>query len=325
MARGDQLARQWKIIQALISSGRGTTAAQLAEEVECAQRTVYRDLEALQAAGFPVYNDRDEDGRSLWQLSDAVKKQTPLPLNMSELMALYFCSDMLKTLPDTIFHDSLESLFKKIKATLPPASLHYLQHIQKTITVGNKQYKSYAHSRDAIDSINKAAIQWRSIQFMYYSMSGRKEAKRTVDPYRIWFFKGSFYLVGFCHRRNEVRIFSVDRIKKLSLTEKRFTVREDFDFDAFTQSGFGVAGGVPETVRVEFDENVARYIEDKVWHASQKVRRGGNGSVVFEARVALTPELKSWILNWGSHARVLEPEALREDIRSAAEKIAALY
>jgi len=324
MPRGDQLSRQWKIIQALSASGRGKTAAELADEVECTQRTVYRDLEALQAAGFPVYNERD-DGRSLWQLSDAVKKQTPLPLSLPELMALYFCSDMVKTLPDTVFHESLESLFKKIKATLAPASLHYLQHIQKTITVGNKQYKNYAHSRDVIELINKAAIQWSSVQFMYYSMSGRKETRRTVDPYRIWFFKGSFYLVGFCHLRQEVRIFSIDRIRKLTLTEKRFTVRDDFDFDAFMQSGFGVAGGVPEKVRVEFDASVGRYIEDKVWHESQKISRGDNGSVVFEARVALTPELKSWILNWGSHARVLEPESLREAIRSEAEKIAALY
>jgi predicted DNA-binding transcriptional regulator YafY len=324
MPRGDQLSRQWKIIQALSASGRGRTAAELADEVECTQRTVYRDLEALQAAGFPVYNERD-DGRSLWQLAESVKKQPPLPLSMPELMALYFCSDMVKTLPDTVFHESLETLFKKIKATLPPASLHYLQHIQKTITVGNKQYKNYARSRDVIEVLNKAAIRWRSIQFRYYSMSGRKETRRTVDPYRIWFFKGSFYVVGFCHLRQDVRIFSVDRMKQVVLTEKRFTVRTDFDFDAFMQSGFGVAGGVPEKVRIEFDENIARYIEDKVWHTSQKVRRGDNGSVVFEARVALTPELTSWILNWGSHARVLEPEALREAIRSEAEKITALY
>jgi predicted DNA-binding transcriptional regulator YafY len=324
MPRGDQLSRQWKIIQALGVSGRGKTAAALAEEVECTQRTVYRDLEALQTAGFPVYNERD-DGRSLWQLSDSVKKQTPLPLSMPELMALYFCSDMVKTLPDTVFHESLESLFKKIKASLPPASLHYLQHIQKTITVGNKQYKSYARSRDIIDLLNKAAIQWRSLQFLYYSMSGGKQTRRTVDPYRIWFFKGSFYLVGFCHLRNEVRIFSVDRITKPVLTDKRFTMREGFNFDEFMQSGFGVAGGVPEIVRVEFDRSVARYIQDKVWHESQKVSRKGNGSVVFEACVALTPELNSWILNWGSHARVLEPESLREEIRSEAEKIADLY
>ena len=53
MARGDQLGRQWRIIQTLISSRRGRSAAELAEEVECKPRTLYRDLEALQVAGFP--------------------------------------------------------------------------------------------------------------------------------------------------------------------------------------------------------------------------------------------------------------------------------
>ena len=52
MARGDQLGRQWKIIQTLISSRRGKSAADLAQDLECHPRTLYRDLEALQVAGF---------------------------------------------------------------------------------------------------------------------------------------------------------------------------------------------------------------------------------------------------------------------------------
>lgn len=324
MSRGDQLARQWKIIQTLIASGRGKSAVELAASVECTMRTVYRDLEALQAAGFPVYNDRD-DGKSLWLLSDTVKKQIPIPLSLTELMALYFCSDMIKTLPDTVFHDSLESLFQKIKATLPPASVHYLQHIQKTIAVGNKHYRNHGGYKDAIDRINEAAISWHSIHFIYFSMSRKKETKRTVDPYRIWFFKGAFYLIGYCHLRKDVRIFSIDRITKITLTSERFTIRDDFNFDAFVKSGFGVAGGVPEKVRIYFDESIARYIEEKVWHESQKIRRSKDGSIIFEAFVAVTPELKSWILNWGSHTKVLEPESLREDIKDEAERIAGLY
>ena len=64
MARGDQLGRQWKIIQTLISSRKGKSATELAEELECNPRRIYRDLEALQVAGFPIYTDRME-GRNL--------------------------------------------------------------------------------------------------------------------------------------------------------------------------------------------------------------------------------------------------------------------
>jgi integrase len=109
MARGDQLARQWKIIQTLITSRQGKSAAELAGEFECHPRTLYRDLEALQAAGFPIYTERVE-GKNLWSLLDTLKHHIPIPFSLTELMALYFSTDMLKAFKGTAFHDFLESL-----------------------------------------------------------------------------------------------------------------------------------------------------------------------------------------------------------------------
>jgi hypothetical protein len=82
MARGDQLSRQWKIIQTLISSRMGKSASDLAEDMACHPRTVYRDLEALQVAGFPIYTER-VDGKNLWSLLDTVKHQIPIPSGFS--------------------------------------------------------------------------------------------------------------------------------------------------------------------------------------------------------------------------------------------------
>ena len=122
MARGDQLGRQWRIIQTLLTSKLGKSAAELADDLDCNPRTVYRDLEALQVAGFPIYTERI-DGKNLWSLLDTMKHQLPIPFNLMELMALYFSRDMLKVFKDTVFYDSLESLFHKIKTTLPGESL----------------------------------------------------------------------------------------------------------------------------------------------------------------------------------------------------------
>jgi predicted DNA-binding transcriptional regulator YafY len=118
MARGDQLARQWRIIQTLISARHGKSVSDLAQDLSCHTRTVYRDLEALQAAGFPVYTDK-VDGRSVWSLLDAAKHSIPIPFSLPELMALYFSRGMMRALKDTVFYDSLASLFDKIKSTLP--------------------------------------------------------------------------------------------------------------------------------------------------------------------------------------------------------------
>jgi biotin operon repressor len=81
MARGDQGSRQWKIIQTLISSRIGKSASDLAEELECHPRTLYRNLEALQSAGFPIYTEKI-DGKNLWSLLDIVKHQIPVPFTL---------------------------------------------------------------------------------------------------------------------------------------------------------------------------------------------------------------------------------------------------
>ena len=140
MARGDQLGRQWRIIQTLISSRKGKSASELAQDLECHPRTLYRDLEALQVAGFPIYTERSE-GKNLWSLLDTVKHQIPVPFSLTELMALYFGRDMLKVFKDTAFYDSLESLFKKVKTTLPPESIKYLKNVEQTLHLCMKPYK----------------------------------------------------------------------------------------------------------------------------------------------------------------------------------------
>lgn len=320
MPRGDQLSRQWKIIQSILSSNTGKTAKELADETESNLRTVYRDLEALQTAGFPIYTE-NIGGRNVWTVLNKMQHQLPLPLTFTELMALYFSLDMMKILHDTVFYDSLDSLFQKIRAMLPSESLSFLQNVQQTLYVTQRQYKKYSKYRQTLSGLNSAALQKKSVVIDYFSMSGKEKTARSVDPYRIWYFNGTFYLVGYCHLRQEIRIFAVDRIKKLQVTEKSFTVPEDFDIEELMSGSLGAFHGAPQRVRIVFDRDVAGYVGEKVWHESQTLLPQDDGSLVFEANVAVNPDLKSWILSWGAKARVLEPDSLRQEM---AEETAAL-
>jgi len=324
MPRGDQLARQWKIIQTLITSKSGKSAAELAEDLECHPRTLYRDLEALQAAGFPIYTEKVE-GKNLWSLLDTLKHHIPVPFSLTELMALYFSTDMLKAFKGTAFHDSLESLSKKIKATLPPESMKYLKSVQQTLQVGIKPYKDYAKFKEIINRVNEAALQQKSIEMVYYTMSRKKEGMRKVDPYRILFFNGTFYLIGYCHMRGDVRIFALDRIKMLHQLKESFEVAEGFDFEEFMRPSFGVYQGEPVKVRIWFSPDAAGYIKEKIWHDTQEIIAQNDGSIVFEAEVAGTEEIKFWVMSWGAKAVVLEPESLRQAILTESENLAERY
>lgn len=324
MARGDQLGRQWKIIQKLLSSGSGKTAAELADSLNLHPRTVYRDLEALQSAGFPLYTE--QRGRnSFWALLASARRPIPLPLDVTELMALYFSRDRVKMLKNTIYFDALETLFQKIKAMLPPEYLSFLERIEKNLEVGTGPYKPYGRFREIIDRVNEAMVQKRHIRIDYYSMSRKERTKRMVAPYTIWFFDNSFYMIGYCRLREEVRIFAVDRIRNLETTEEPFEVPDAFDAERFMRSSFGVFHGRPVQVKIRFSPKVSEYVSEKIWHDSQRIEPLADGSILFTAEVAGTDEIKFWILNWGAEAEVLAPEGLRTEIRAEAEAVLHRY
>lgn len=260
------------------------------------------------------------EGKNLWSLLDTVKHQIPVPFNLTELMALYFGRDMLKVFKDTPFYDSLESLFQKIKTTLPPESIKYLKNIEQTLHLGVKPYKEHGKFKGILNQVNDAAVNRKSIEIVYFTMSRKKESRRRVNPYRIWFFNGTFYLIGFCHMRKEVRIFALDRIKMLHQAKEAFEIPEDFSLDDFTGRSFGVYQGEPAHMKVWFHPDIAGYIKEKIWHESQQMHVQDDGSIVFEAEVAGTDEIRFWIMSWGSRATVLEPASLRDEIRAEAEE-----
>ncbi len=324
MARGDQLARQWKIFQTLVTSRYGKSVSDLAKNLDCHQRTVYRDLNALEEAGFPLYTE-NVNGQNLWLLMESARNPMPVPFNMSELMALYFGRDALKVLKGTVFYDSLEDLFQKIKVTLPPESRKYLENVEQSLKVGPRPYKPYSKFKKFIEQINEAVINRRVINIVYYTMSRKKETRRKVAPYKLWFVGGSFYLIGQCKWKKEIRIFAVDRIKMLGFTDEIFEVPDDFDIDEFMGNSFGAFHGKPEKVSVLFSAEIAGYIKEKIWHESQRLHDNPDGSVLFEANIACTKEIKAWIMRWGAKAIVLEPEELRNEIRAETVEMLAVY
>ncbi len=323
MARGDQLARQWRMLQMLIGSRHGKTVSELAEEIGCHPRTAYRDLEALQSAGFPLYTDRWE-GKNRWALLESARRQSPLPLNLTELMALYLSRSMLKMVQNTVFSGAFETLFEKIRATLSPQTLAYADRISETLKVGTRPYRQ-ADGGPALDRIQEAIVSQRSLDIVYYAMSRRRKARRRVDPYKLWFFDGAFYLIGYCHLRKDVRIFALDRIRSVETAASGFEVADGFDVDRLMEGSFGVFLGAPVRVKVRFSRDVAGYIAERIWHEGQLLSPRPDGGIDFEATVAGTEEIKFWVLSWGRHAEVIAPETLRRKLAEEANALLRCY
>src|SRR6185436_15958426 len=111
--RNAEVIRQWKILKR-IEAGRYTTSQDLAEEHRVTERTIRRDIEALQEAGFPLYDERSE-GRKLWRLVDGYKQRLTQSFTLSELSALYFSKKVMSFLGGSPFASDLEAAFAKIQ------------------------------------------------------------------------------------------------------------------------------------------------------------------------------------------------------------------
>jgi predicted DNA-binding transcriptional regulator YafY len=324
MARGDQLSRQWKLIHTLLASTYGKTVAELAEALACTPRTVYRDLEALEAGGFPITTD-SRGNHSYWRILNPDRQRIPPAFSIAELMALYFGKDMLKTYRGTVFHDAIESLLSKIKATLPPAYTDYLDRIRDRVDAGPSARKDYTRFGAIITELNRAIVEEKKVRMVYFAMGRQRESRRTVHPYRLRHVEDTLYLIAYCDLRQGVRTFAVDRIKSVVVTDEIFLVPEGFDMQAVLKDSFGIYQGPPVTVRIRFFKSVAGYIRERLWHRSQQLYEEADGSLIFTATVAGIEEISHWVLRWGAGAQVLAPEELRQTINRHAAAMLGRY
>jgi predicted DNA-binding transcriptional regulator YafY len=312
--RGDQLARQWRVIREIEASPNGLTVAEIAKREEIGIRTIYRDLQALQDAGFPLYNEK-ADKANLWVFIDTFKFKIPAPFTLTELMSLYFYKDLVRVFKGTPFHDSIDSVSKKIQSTLPPQALRYMDQVQSVFQVGIKPYKDYAQFRNILSQVNQAATECRRVEMVYHSLHRKERTLRKVDPYKVWFYDGTIYLIGLCHLREEVRMFVLDRIKMLNFTDERFTIPKEFNLNDFMRDSFKVMHDELYMVKVRISPGWARWVGEKVWHESQKIKRNGDGSLEMTFQVAGLDEIKRWILSFGPECQVLEPVQLKDIVR----------
>jgi predicted DNA-binding transcriptional regulator YafY len=311
--RGEQLARQWQLVQRLARSRAGVPVDELAADVGCTVRTVYRDLDALNLAGFPVMTER-RDGRAYHRFIDTYRLGD-VPFTADEVLALAFGEDLLRTLEGTVFHDSIRSALAKIRAGLGPELQEYLAGLAQVFRVLPGPHKNYSRQRDTIRVLNDAVLGRRTLRMRYRTGSTGQTRARELDPYRVWYRSGGLYVVGLDHHSGEIRTFAVDRIREIEPLERRFRVREGFDFDAYIGSSFGVVAETPVRVRIRFAPGShANYVEERNWHPSQVFARLPDGSLELSMEVGGTAELRSWVLSFGPAAEVLEPASLRDEV-----------
>jgi len=331
MPRNAEVIRQWTILREIERARHGgVTIDDLASQCDVTTRTIRRDLQALEEAGFPLYDDRShDDGRTRWMINGQAFKGLAAGLTLSELCALHFSRTLLESLAGTPFRDELESAFDKLSATLTPHMQQFLDQLPRVIASKPDPMRRRAsadapHQQQLIARALEATLHHRSATLVYYSKSSDRTKSYLVHPYRLAYAQGGLYLLAYVPEYREVRTFAVERMQDLSLLEERFTPLEQLSDEAFPHS-MGVHSGPPEEVEIEFQGAIADYVNAREWHPSQQLSELPDGRVVMKLQVCNDQALHSWILSFGPFARVRAPEDLAEMIAKQFEEAHRRY
>jgi len=335
--RNAEVIRQWSILRDLEASRR-VTIDDLAERTGVSTRTIRRDLEALQSAGFPLF-DEVHDGKKYWTLEQkAFRRLDDTGFTLAELTAIYFSRSLVECLAGTPFQRDVRSAFEKLAAALTPGMRQFLDRlplvIQAKADPGTQSLMDDAATpatasrqsapRSArIAQLLDATLSNRRAVMRYHSFSSDREKEYRIEPYRLVFAQGGFYVIAYVPEYKELRTFAVERIQSLSVTEERFAP-VDVAADAFANS-LGVNQGTPERIDIVFEPRIARYVKERVWHSSQHLEESADGKLTMTLNVCNDFALRSWILGFGPLARVISPPTLVKQIQEEADQTRLQY
>jgi predicted DNA-binding transcriptional regulator YafY len=326
--RNAEVVRQWNVLRAIEQArASGVTIDELATQCGVTTRTIRRDLQALEEAGFPIYDDRSrDDGRTRWLLNGQAFRGLGAGLTVAELCALYFSRTLLESLAGTPFRADLESAFDKLAGVLTPHMQGFLDQLPRVIaTKANPARKAGTEDRQPIIArALEATLQHRQARITYHSTSSDRTKTYLIHPSRLAYAQGALYLLAFVPEYREVRTFAIDRVQEIALLEERFSPSDEVPDEAFPHS-LGVHSGTPEPVEIVFDPAVAAYIRSREWHASQTLQELDDGRVQLTLNVCVDRALRSWILGFGASARVVAPEGLALDLAREHDRARMQY
>ncbi len=220
-------------------------------------------------------------------------------------------------------YPKIEALFNKISGYLSE------QRAIPPIWLDNK-FTFFSEPIALIDdkifsTIYKALGENKTIKFQYKPLTRDTFMERKMDPYHLICYKGNWYLMGYCHYKNEIRNFSLSRLNSVELTDGKFKIPVDFNVNNFVDS-LGVHTSKDKyNIKIKFFSEAACYIEERIWQKDQKITKLEDGSIILEYESNQFVEIARWILSQGKNAVVLEPIDLVDYIKKELEATIANY
>jgi predicted DNA-binding transcriptional regulator YafY len=335
MARNEQLIRQHKLLQILERYRFGRSVEELRDEIvnelglsSLHVRSVYRDLEALQAAGIDV-DAHDVQGRRVWKLGPRFRNAVKITASVTELIALSLGRDLLYPLAGTPFWQGIETFWNKLHEELPSSVLKHYQEYRQILYVRGMPAKSYQKQHGILATLHRAILERRVVD-IEYQPPGKDVQRRKIEPYAVVFYHSSLYIVAAAHEvpegEDRIRHLKLDRFLKANALDQWFKVPKDFDLEEHLGQGVGIfSGNKARDFKIRITARAARWVTEDPWHPDQTVETQSDGSVILTVRAAHELEIIPRVLALGTEAELLSPESSRKQLAAMLKQAAEQY
>ena len=307
MNRTDRLLA---IVLELQARGR-QRAEDLAATFETSKRTIYRDMLALGEAGVPLISTPGH-GYTLMQGYFL----PPLSFTTEEATMLLLGSDYIGRNFDEQYQAAAQSASRKIESVLPEQLRSDVRYLQQSIRFIVPETPGSLAERNKLQKLRRAILERITVRFHYHTRHSKDDQAsqntREADPYGLVYFATAWHLIAYCHLRQGLRNFRLERMENLELLNKTFQRPADFRIEKPKEDARNFV------VRVLFAQEVARWVREARPYSTVSEEETPDGLLL-----TLTPrqenEILQWLLSWGRHVRVLEPESLRIQLAQEAE------
>jgi len=312
-----RLSRLLKIIH-LVQVYPGIQAKELAEHCETTERTIYRDLEALSGADIPIVHDGHSKGYTF------LGNFKMYPINWTEEEFKAFT--ILPSLFEKGIYKPKEfySAYEKVMAAYhseQAARKNYDNQFAKVIHGKNRtSLESYI-----LQKISEAIISQRTIEALYYSFNSNSRKRRKIDPYFLIPRKNRLYIIGYCHEKEEVRTFRLNRFEDITLLNDTF-IQDDINLENYLKYTWSIIKGNKWIhFKVKFSQKVARYIKENEYNVKPEMTTNPDGSLLFEVTLNDGREFLRWIMQYGPEAEIIEPQEYREKMKDKLKAWNGIY
>lgn len=307
-----KIDRLVSIIMTLLNKKR-VSAKELAEQFEVSRRTVYRDIDAIAAAGIPVRSIPGEGGG--FEIMQNCKIERTV-FSESEICAIL---TGLLSIPDAVRGDEFLNALAKIRSFVPAGKAEDIAARTNHIRIDTSAWLDDRTAWPYMELIKNALLENRLISFSYMAHYGNRTV-RTVEPYQLVLKNSSWYVYGFCRARDDFRLFKLSRMENLH-TESELFVPRDFQNPVLNCDDRARQLQTTITLRVH------KAILDRVLDFCPHDRISPDGEEHFTVDFPFIENDWNYdaLLGFGSKCECLAPPHVRLALKQKTHELARLY